>query len=111
MWLTKQLGQSGGLRLRSGLVQGGAGFSVQGEKEFRSPRQVGPYGLSSRADAGYEALMLGGYCAGVVDSAGGGLGAGEVKLYSSGGAEILLKNNGDVVINGQTFQKAAEEES
>ncbi|MCI9552842.1 MAG: hypothetical protein HFE94_04825, partial [Acutalibacter sp.] len=28
---------------------------------------------------------------------------GEVRLYSAGGAEILLKNNGQVVVNGQVF--------
>ena len=31
------------------------------------------------------------------------LAAGEVRLYSAGGAEILLKNNGQVQINGHTF--------
>lgn len=103
MWLTRQLQQSGGLRMRSGLVGSGQDFSVQGEKEFRSPEQVAPYGISSRAIGGREAVMLGSYCAGVVAGSDSTLSAGEVRLYSSGGAEILLKNNGDVVINGQTF--------
>ena len=34
------------------------------------------------------------------------LAQGEVRLYSAGGAEILLKNTGEVVINGQTFDPA-----
>ena len=37
-----------------------------------------------------------------------GVQPGELKLFSSGGAEIYLKNNGDVVINGQTFAKQGE---
>jgi hypothetical protein len=32
-----------------------------------------------------------------------GLAAGELILFSSGGAEIYLKNSGEVVINGQVF--------
>ncbi len=105
MWLTRQLQPGEGLRMRNGLVQEGDGFSVQGEKKFQSPEQVVPYGLSSRAASGKEAVMLGSYCAGVVANTDGDLSAGEVRLYSAGGAEILLKNNGDVVINGQVFPK------
>ena len=33
----------------------------------------------------------------------GDLSQGEVRIYSAGGAEILLKNTGEVVINGQSF--------
>lgn len=109
MWLTRQLQQEEGLRLRSGLVQTDENFSVQGEKEFRSPEQLMPYGVSSRATGGREAVMLGSYCAGVVGGADSALKAGEVRLYSSGGAEILLKNNGNVVINGQIFPPADNE--
>ena len=48
--------------------------------------------------------MLGGYCAGLANAPAGDLEAGEVRLYSAGGAEILLRNNGQVVINGQVFE-------
>ena len=91
MWLTKQLAKPGGLHLHSGLVQQGEGFSVQGERAFQSPQQVGPYGVSSRAQEGREALMLDGYCTGVVAA-----------------ADSTLKNNGDVVINGQAFHPVSE---
>ena len=105
MWLTKQLQGAEGLKMRSGLVESTESFNVQGEKKFRSPEQVTPYGISSRAAGGKEAVMLGSYCAGVVNGEDSKLSAGEIRLYSSGGAEILLKNNGDVVINGQVFEK------
>ncbi len=48
--------------------------------------------------------MLGGYCAGLASAAEGALEQGEVRLYSAGGAEIRLRNDGCVVINGQVFQ-------
>ncbi len=107
MWLTGQLARDEGLRMRSGLVNSGEGFSVQGEKEYMSPEQVTPYGVSSRAAGGRQAVMLDGYCAGVLSGEDSKLSEGEVRLYSAGGAEILLKNNGDVVINGQVFPKEA----
>jgi phage gp45-like len=31
------------------------------------------------------------------------LAPGELALYSQGGASVVLKNNGDVVINGKVF--------
>ena len=52
--------------------------------------------------------MVDGLCAGVLSGSDSRLQAGEVQLYSAGGAEILLKNNGDVVINGQVFPKNLE---
>ena len=38
-----------------------------------------------------------------------GLQPGEIQMVASGGAEILLRNNGDVVINGQVFPKPKED--
>lgn len=42
-----------------------------------------------------------------VDDAGTLL-PGEVRLFSAGGAEIVLKLDGTVVINGQVFEKKEE---
>ena len=58
---------------------------------------------SSAAADGKQAVMLDGVCAGIAASLDGELSQGEVRLYSAGGAEILLKNTGEVVINGQSF--------
>lgn len=44
---------------------------------------------------------------GVVNDAGTLL-PGEVRLFSAGGAEIVLKLDGTVVINGQVFEKKGE---
>lgn len=106
MWLTKMGNPSSGARLRRGQVSGaGEGLKVQGEREFRSPELLFPYGYSSAAEEGGRAVMLDGVCAGVASAPDSGLSQGEVRIYSAGGAEILLKNTGEVVINGQSFPK------
>lgn len=51
--------------------------------------------------------MTGGVCLGVVNAAETLL-PGEVRLFSAGGAEIVLKLDGTVVINGQVFEKKEE---
>ena len=80
MWLTAQLKKAGGLRLGRGLVQAGEGFRVQGEREFSAPEQVAPYGVSSRAAGGKEAVMVDGLCAGVHSPIDGRVRAGERRV-------------------------------
>lgn len=104
MWLTRQLEQKERTKLSSGRVTGGDGFTVQGESEYLSPEMIAPYGFSSLAAQGEKAVMLGNACAGVSSLPDSGLKEGEVRLYSAGGAEILLKSTGEVVINGQVFE-------
>lgn len=103
MWLTRKLGSGGGVRLRSGLIEGG-GFSVQGESLYEQPQQLSPYGFASVAQTGREAVMLDGYCAGIAAAPDRDMEAGETRLYSAGGAEIYLDNFGRVIINGQVFE-------
>ena len=104
MWLTKQGNRSGGTKLHRGQVSGsGDQLRVKGESEYRYPELLFPYGYSSAAQDGDRAVMLDGVCAGIAAVPDGQLSQGEVRLYSSGGAEILLKNSGEVVINGQKF--------
>lgn len=106
MWLTKQLKQEAFPRVSSGEVAGGGTLAVQGEREYRSPEQLLPYGFSSLAAGGRKAVMLDGYCAGISALPDASLDEGEVRLYSAGGAEILLKNTGEVVINGRSFPQS-----
>ena len=105
MWLARQISQGKGLQIRRGLVSGEEAVDIQGESEYRAPEQVLPYGVSSRACQGDRAVMLGCYCAGVPCGPDGRLEPGEVRLYSAGGAEILLRRDGAVVINGQEFPR------
>lgn len=103
MWLTEKLNAGSGVSLRSGLVEESSQFAIQAESRYEQPEQLLPYGFSSVAQSGGQAVMLDGYCAGMANAPDGSLEAGEVRLYSAGGAEILLLNDGRVVINGQTF--------
>ena len=84
-------------------MQEGESFAVQSESRYRKPEQLFPYGFSSAAEAGSQAVMLDRFCAGLASAQDPGLSPGEVRLYSSGGAEILLKRDGRVLINGQVF--------
>lgn len=104
MWLTKKLsGEAAGAKVSSGQVAGGDSFAVRGENEYQRPETLFPYGFSSLAEEGGKAVLIDGFCAGVAQLPDGDLGRGEVRLYSAGGAEILLKNDGSVVINGQVI--------
>ena len=49
----------------------------------------------------------GSVCAGVQGDPGG-LSAGEVRLCSAGGAQIVLKNNGEIWLNGLTITPSGE---
>lgn len=106
MWLTRQLTEAGGkgAKVTSGETAGGAQFALRGESDYQSPETLFPYGFSSFAKQGSKAVLVDGICAGVSALPDGSLQEGEVRLYSSGGAEILLKSNGQVVINGQIFE-------
>lgn len=104
MWLTKQLAADSALRLTSGPVDNRGSFSVQADSKYERPEQLFPYGFSSAAMEGREAVMLDGYCAGMASAPDEDLEEGEVRLYSAGGAEIRLLNDGCVTINGQVFQ-------
>lgn len=104
MWLTKKLTEEGGVKLSSGQVENSGSFAIQGESRFDRPEQVFPYGFVSSAYEGRQAVMLDGYCTGLVSAPDEELEEGEVKLYSAGGAEIVLRNDGRVIINGQVFE-------
>ena len=76
MWLTKK-------------ETGGGEISVCTELERRAPTVTVPYGMAVSVPQGTEAVMTGGVCLGVVNDAGTLL-PGEVRLFSAGGAEIVL---------------------
>ena len=73
------------------------------------PPQLLPYGFSSSAAQGLQAVLLDGYCAGLPNAPDTALEPGEVRLYWAGGAEILLGRDGAVTINGQVFPPKEEE--
>ena len=83
------------------------GDGGKGRKRENGRCDDGRYGMAVSVPQGTEAVMTGGVCLGVVNDAGTLL-PGEVRLFSAGGAEIVLKLDGTVVINGQVFEKKEE---
>lgn len=83
-------------------------FGAVGAAEYRGVPVFAPRGVAYRPCEGDNLLILSvdgaDACAGVL-SAGSGLEGGELRLTSAGGAAVLLKNSGDVVINGLTITK------
>lgn len=85
---------------RAEVLTGGREPSLQGGG---MPDYIHPYGFESLIPSGERAAVLGGSILGI-----GGINAdieaGEVMISSMGGAYILLKNDGRVIINGQSFE-------
>lgn len=115
MWMARRMiaSQSGEAGGQVGTVTGleGGRVSVQGETGFYGLMLAAPWGIASLPPEQAQAVILpggpeDGIFLGTVSETGG-LEAGELRLRSAGGAEIYLKKNGDVVINGQVFAIAA----
>lgn len=94
------------------VTQSGGGYlSASGEADFRGVPLFQPFGVCGVPCEGSEVLLLplegGAVCAGALcpPEAAAGLAQGELRLYARGGASIVLKNTGDVVINGLTVTK------
>jgi len=114
MWITQRMisAQTSKPAAQMAKVTGSA--QAQGANEYRSLPFAGPWGIAYQPPNAAQAVIVstsaGDTCIGTL-AADRGLQPGELLLYSSGGAEIYLKNNGDVVINGHVFQREAEDGS
>ena len=82
--------------------------SVSASSDRQSVPIIAPYGIAYVPPVGASSLVMpagaGGVCLGVVAAPAEGLEQGELMLYSSGGARIVLKNDGRVLINGSEVQ-------
>lgn len=109
MWLSKRTVETQTVQTaKTGVVTtGGEEISVRTDMERRAPTVAVPYGMAVCLPQGEKVVMLpeSGVCIGAVNAADG-LSPGEVRLFSAGGAQILLRADGAVVINGQVFPKA-----
>lgn len=77
---------------------------IQAEREYRNIQSVYPFGFISVPTIGSKAVITptdNGFVFSGVISEGANLEPGELMLYSAGGASIVLKNNGKVLINGK----------
>lgn len=110
MWISQQMiaAQKTQPQAQLGSVTGStqAEIVARGAGEYRHVPAVLPYGIACLPPDGSQAVILasngGNVCVGMVAEEKD-LQAGELMLYSAGGASIYLKNNGEVVINGQVF--------
>lgn len=110
MWISQQMiaSQKAPPQAQLGCVTGSvrAGIVAQGAGEYRNLQEAAPYGVAFLPPEGAQAVILssdaGNVCIGTLTE-DKGLQAGELMLYSAGGASVYLKNSGEVVINGQVF--------
>lgn len=80
---------------------------VENDEEHRSINVLAPYGIAYVPPQGEDAIVLKldnkSICAGMV-MPNKELEEGELMLFSSGGASIVLKNDGKVLINGKEIK-------
>lgn len=85
---------------------GGGSFGALAEAETRGVPVFAPRGVTYRPREGDRLLLLradgADICAGCLtpQNTGAALEAGELALESAGGARIILKNNGEIWLNG-----------
>lgn len=89
---------------KGGIKSTGSTVSVESSEEHRELESCMPYGIVSVPPSGEAAVVLpinGGEVNLGVIAKNKGISAGEVMLFSKGGASIVLKNDGRVLINGK----------
>lgn len=111
MWLTSFMAKN--IKDKSAVSAGSVTATRDGRVEVDSSARhldlpvVAPYGVIYVPPVGSQAVMvstsMGDACVGVVNNQAQGLRAGELMLCSAGGASIVLKNDGTVLINGKEF--------
>lgn len=81
--------------------------AVRASNEYFRLRSLAPYGISCLPPKGCDSVVIhtdrGDYLLSVMDQ-NVSLEAGELELRSSGGASIVLKNDGSVLINGRAVE-------
>lgn len=86
----------------------GAKVSVSAATDHLGVPTAAPYGVAYVPPLGARSLVIpsdgGGICLGVIGAPTEELEQGELMLYSSGGASIVLKNDGRVLINGRAVE-------
>lgn len=111
MWITEQLGQNERQAVATTadvtMIDKDT-ISTSGSENLKGVPVFAPFGVQSIPPTGTTVLLVnadkGAVCCGSINNKDN-LAAGEVKIYSSGGASIILKNNGDILLNGAKITK------
>lgn len=108
MWLTSFLNREKAVKSATkGSITASEAKKVQvdADTQHRDVAVVAPYGIAYVPPVGEGAVLVpfegGEACVGVLSSVPMKLSRGELMLYSAGGASIVLKNDGSVLINGE----------
>lgn len=108
MWISQQMIAARAAKPSAEVARVTGAAAAQGASEYRGLPFAGPWGIAYQPPNAARAVIVstsaGDACIGTL-AEDRGLAPGELLLYSSGGAELYLKNNGDIVINGQVFHK------
>lgn len=111
MWISRQMIAAGKQRPAGEMAAVTGGESMQGASSYRGVPLAGPWGVAYAPPNGTQSVLVGTgtgtACIGTLTERKN-LAPGELLLFSSGGAEIYLKNSGEVVINGQIFAAKKE---
>lgn len=109
MWVSQKMGalEYSDAQMQLGEVTNNVGgITVQAVGQYSNMPIAAPWGITYLPPKGAKVLVLESeemtLCTGAVMETTA-LAAGELMLCSAGGASIHLKNNGEVVINGQVF--------
>lgn len=111
MWITDQLGKDEEQTFATTadvILAEKNKISTSGLEEQKNVPIFTPYGVQSVPPNGESVFLINGdstwACVGSVCN-NENIKQGEVKLFSKGGATILLKNNGDIILNGVRITK------
>lgn len=108
MWISQQIIDMHEKRPSADVAEVTGNSKANGVNEYRGLPFAGPWGIAYLPPNAAQAVVVstnaGNACIGTIAQEKG-LSPGELMLFSSGGAEIYLKNNGDIEINGQIFKK------
>ena len=108
MWISQKVGalEQPSAQIQVGEVLSNTGsLSIQAVGQYSAVPLAAPFGITYVPPKGTKVVLLEEdtvLCTGAI-SESVNLSEGELMLRSSGGAYIYLKNNGDIVINGQVF--------
>lgn len=113
MWLSRRFNKTENSAAETGVVTLNAnGFTeAAASMPSRNRDTFSPYGYSYCAPVGEEVLIVNGSSGTVFAGTkmpAPSLGQGEIEIKSMGGASVVLKNDGSVVINGLVIDKNGE---
>ena len=107
MWITNYIAKERSSNPVSGEITYGSAekADVFASGEYNNMRVISPYGIIYIPPVGTTGVVLPtegeNMLLGVCNEEKADLSPGELMLFSSGGASIVLKNNGTVLINGK----------